>query len=130
MLYYWVKIIHIDTVIFNIGFFILRFYWMLYYPYLVNKTWVRAVSQVNDTLLLVAGITMAVMSRQYPLEMPWLTAKLIGLLLYIVLGSYALKRAKNRSMRILCGVLATVTVGYIVSVALSQTPYSWVLLQS
>jgi uncharacterized membrane protein SirB2 len=125
MVYYWIKILHISTVSFNIAFFVIRFYWMLAHPRLVEKRLVRGLSQFNDTLLLIAGLSMAVMSRQYPLEMPWLTAKLIGLVVYIVFGSLALKRARTRERRILFGVLALITVAYILSIALYRTPTPW-----
>lgn len=128
MLYYWVKVAHIATVSFTIPFFALRFYWMLRHPHLVQEPLVRYISVCNDILLLAAGITLAVMSHQYPFQAPWLTAKLIGLLIYIVLGALALKRAKSRTMRIYFGILALLCVGYIVSVALSRTPASWILL--
>lgn len=128
MLYYWVKMAHIATVSFTIPFFALRFYWMLQHPHLVQKPLVKYIAMWNDILLLAAGITLAVMSHQYPFQEPWLTAKLIGLLIYIVCGALALKRAKSRIMRIYFGLLALLCVGYIVSVALSRTPASWVLL--
>ena len=87
MTYYWIRQLHIATVVFNICFFSLRFYWMLYHPALVQKRWVRRLSQFNDTMLLTAGIAMAVMSHQYPFDAPWLTTKLLVLILYILLGT-------------------------------------------
>ena len=71
---------------------------------------------------------MAVMSRQYPFDAPWLTAKLLILVLYIVLGTMALRLGKTRRQRIVYGLLALLSAGYIVSVALSRTPASWSLL--
>ena len=38
---------------------------------------------VNDTLLLSAAIALAVMSAQYPLVQPWLTAKVVALCLML-----------------------------------------------
>jgi len=125
MTYYWIRQLHIATVIFTITFFALRYYWMLFRPHLSKQRWVRVLSVVNDTTLLCAGIAMAVMSQQYPLQAPWLTAKLIGLLAYIVLGTLALKRAKSRPIRIVTGGLALVSAGYIVSVALTRNPAPW-----
>jgi len=115
-------------VVFNICFFSLRFYWMLYHPALAQNPVVRRLSQFNDTLLLAAGITMAVMSSQYPFDAPWLTAKLLVLILYILLGTMALRLGKTRRQRIVFGLLALMSAGYIVSVAISRTPASWLLL--
>ena len=128
MTYYWIRQLHIATVVFHICFFSLRFYWMLYHPALVQKRWVRRLSQFNDTMLLTAGIAMAVMSRQYPFDAPWLTAKLLVLILYILLGTMALRLGRSRRERIVSGLLALLSAGYIVSVALSRTPASWSLL--
>ena len=128
MTYYWIRQLHIATVVFNICFFSLRFYWMLYHPALVQKHWVRRLSQFNDTMLLTAGIAMAVMSRQYPFDAPWLTTKLLVLILYILLGTMALRLGRSRRERIVYGLLALLSAGYIVSVALSRTPASWSLL--
>lgn len=125
MIYYWIKTLHVSTVIFTIGFFTLRFFWMLNRSRLFNHRWVRLISQTNDTLLLVAGITLAVMSRQYPIAAPWLTAKLAALLLYIILGMFAFRWARSRGNRILFGLTALFTVGYIVAVALTRTPQPW-----
>ena len=125
MTYYWLRQLHVATVIFTISFFTLRFYWMIFHPRLEKQRWVRIGSVTNDTLLLCAGIGMAVLSGQYPFVAPWLTAKLVGLLLYIILGTLALKRARNLRARVLSGVLALISAGYIVSVALTRSPTPW-----
>jgi uncharacterized membrane protein SirB2 len=128
MLYYWIKNAHLATVTFNIGFFMLRYFWMLNRSPLVQKRIIRRISQFNDTLLLLAGISMAILSSQYPFQSPWLTAKLIGLLVYIILGTLALRRARSHRARTLFGILALLTVGYIVLVATYRTPEPWALL--
>ncbi len=125
MIYYWIKTLHISTVTFTIGFFTLRFVWMLNRSRLFNHRWVRLISQVNDSLLLIAGIALAVMSRQYPIAAPWLTAKLVALVIYIIFGMFAFKWARSRGNRVLFGLLALLTVGYIVAVALTRSPQPW-----
>lgn len=114
--------VHVSTVVFTIGFFALRFFWMLYYPGWVRKRWVRHLSVLNDTLLLTAGITMAIILHQYPFQFSWLTAKLVALLVYILLGMHALHFGKSKKSRTLSGILALLTVGYIVAVALTRSP--------
>ncbi len=127
MTYYWIRLLHIATVVFTTGFFALRFYWMLFSPHLLERHWVRTLSVSNDTLLLIAGITLAIKSQQYPFQAAWLSAKLIALLLYIVLGSLALKRGKTRQERTIYGILALICVSYIIAVALNRTPTPWSL---
>jgi uncharacterized membrane protein SirB2 len=128
MSYYWIRQVHIATVIFSISFFALRYYWMLIRSQREKQRWVRILSVVNDTTLLIAGISLAMLSSQYPLVMPWLSAKLAGLLAYILLGTMALKRARTRPLRIISGLLALASAGYIVSVALTRSPTPWAIL--
>lgn len=127
MAYNWIRILHISTVIFTIAFFTLRLVWMQLHPHSVRLVWVRATAQINDTLLLLAGISLALMSKQYPFEVPWLTAKLIALVIYIILGSLALRWAKNRWASIMFGTLALICVGYIVLVAYNRSVTPWML---
>ena len=56
----------------------------------------RSCPHVNDTLLLTSGFGLAVMLGQYPCVNGWLTAKLVALIVYIVLGTVALKRGKTK----------------------------------
>jgi len=67
---------------------------------MLARRWVRVLPHVVDTALLASAIALAVALGQYPLVNGWLTAKLAGLLAYIVLGSIALKRGRTRKIRI------------------------------
>jgi hypothetical protein len=58
---------------------------------------VRVLPHIVDTVLLGSAIAMAVISAQYPFAADWLTAKLIGLLIYIGCGTMALKRARSKA---------------------------------
>ncbi|MCP3672347.1 MAG: SirB2 family protein [Gammaproteobacteria bacterium] len=109
----------------NICIFMIRFYWMMQKSGWVHKKPVRYISVFNDTILLIAGASMAIMSHQYPFVAPWLTTKLVMLLVYIVFGSLALKRGSSMRIRIYCGVIAMCCFLYMVSVAFSRTPASW-----
>ena len=82
----------------------------------------RYLSYAIDTVLLAAAITLTVLLNLYPFEQPWLTAKLLLLIVYIVLGSLALKRAKSRSGHALFFVAAVVTYLFMVSIALAHHP--------
>jgi uncharacterized membrane protein SirB2 len=105
--------------------FILRGLWMMTAPQYLERRWVRILPHVNDTLLLASAIALAVMSRQYPFVMDWLTAKVLALVLYIILGSIALKRGKTRPIRITAFLTALAVFGYIVAVAFSRSPMPW-----
>jgi len=80
---------------------------------------------VIDTLLLASGITLAVMIGASPTENPWLTVKLGAVVVYIVLGSLAVKRLRSRVARGAALFSALLVIVYIVAVAFSKTPIPW-----
>jgi uncharacterized membrane protein SirB2 len=125
-LYPALKLLHVGCVVVTASGFLLRGVWMVRDNPLLRHPLTRVLPHVNDTLLLAAGIGMAVMLRQYPLVDGWLTAKLLALLLYIVLGTIALKRGRTRRIRILAFAGALLTLAYLVAVALTRSP--WPLL--
>lgn len=83
--------------------------------------WLRIVPHVNDTLLLTAAVALAVMSAQYPLAQPWLTAKVAALCVYVALGSVALRRGVSQPVRRIAFAAALASVGYIVGAALTRS---------
>lgn len=87
--------------------------------------WVRAASVAIDTLLLSAGVALWLALSLNPLRDAWLGSKLLMLLLYIGLGSLALKRARGRAARALCLLAAVVVLATMVSVALTKQPLGW-----
>jgi uncharacterized membrane protein SirB2 len=82
----------------------------------------RILPHIVDTLLLGSALSMAWISGQYPFVNGWLTAKLFGLLAYILLGMMALKRGRTRTIRLRYFCLALLAYVYIVGVALSRNP--------
>ena len=82
----------------------------------------RHSSYTIDTGLLGAGVYLAVVSHQYPFVAPWLTMKVLLLAVYVVLGSYALKRGRTPRARLLCYLAAIAVYLLIVSVAMSHSP--------
>jgi uncharacterized membrane protein SirB2 len=122
MAYALVKQLHLATVAVTFALFVLRGVWMMADSPRLGARWVRIVPHVNDTLLLSSGIALAVLIRQYPLAHGWLTAKLVALIAYIVLGTIALKRGKTKSRRIAAWIAALLVFGYMVAVALAHDP--------
>lgn len=80
----------------------------------------RWLPHVNDTALLAAAIALAVWSGQYPLQQPWLTAKVCALLAYIMLGRQALRPGLSVAQRLPWVLAALASVAYIVAVAVSK----------
>ncbi|TXH04651.1 MAG: regulator SirB [Nevskiaceae bacterium] len=85
----------------------------------------RVLPHVIDTVFLLSGLALATTIHQYPFVHGWLTAKVLGLIAYIVLGSLALKRAPTRAGRAVALAAALLTFAYIVGVAMHHDPRSW-----
>jgi len=96
--YLLIRNIHITCAVVTAGLFVLRGLlqvwgvdWRARWPVL------RWLPHVNDSLLLGAGLTLMPLSGQYPdAAHPWLTGKLILLLLYIGAGAQALRDKRPR----------------------------------
>lgn len=82
----------------------------------------RHTSVVIDTGLLAAGVGLWTMLSLHPAQQPWLGAKLGLLLVYIVLGSLALKRAPSQAARAACYVAALAVFFWMVSIARAHHP--------
>lgn len=115
-----IKLIHIGTAFISISFFIVRGFWVFIDSPMMTKKWVKIVPHINDTILLITAIMLAVTIHQYPFVETWLTAKFIALIFYIIFGMFALKRAKEKKNKIIFFILALLTFSYIVGVALTR----------
>jgi uncharacterized membrane protein SirB2 len=122
MEYTLLKAIHVTSAILSISGFAARGVLMLRDSPLLKARFVRIAPHVVDTVLLGSAIALAWLTAQYPFVLPWLTAKVIGLFAYIVLGSIALSRGRTKPVRAIAFLLALCTALYIVSVALLRTP--------
>ncbi len=116
------KHIHMLCAVISIIGFIVRGALAIKGSSILQKKWLRIAPHIVDTLLLLAAVGLMITTQQYPFVNDWLTAKLIGLLVYIFLGVYTLKIAKTQSARVASYVLAIVVFGYIAMVAVTKTP--------
>jgi uncharacterized membrane protein SirB2 len=82
----------------------------------------RYLSYAIDTTLLGAALMLAVSLRQYPFVHGWLTVKVCLLVVYVVLGSIALKRGRTSAIRLYSFVAAIAVYLFIVSVARAHAP--------
>jgi uncharacterized membrane protein SirB2 len=116
-----VKHIHITSVAISGSFFVLRGIWAMRNSPLLQERWVRIAPHLIDTILLSSALLMVFWSGQYPFAQAWLTAKVLALLLYIVLGSIALKRGKTARGRALAFCAALAVLAYILAVAVTRS---------
>jgi len=116
------KMTHVTSVLLSFSLFTLRGIWMLADSRWLHWRPTRIVPHVVDTVLLASAIALAILIHQYPFVHAWLTAKILGLVVYIALGTLALKRGRTREIRGVTWVAALLVFGYIVSVALQHDP--------
>jgi uncharacterized membrane protein SirB2 len=83
---------------------------------------VRYLTYSVDTILLVAALMLTTVVHQYPFADNWLTMKVVLLVVYIVLGTYALKRGKTEAIRLGAFLAALAVFAFIASVARAHNP--------
>lgn len=120
--YFLIKKLHVLFVLLSIGGFLLRGAWMLSGSALLEHRVTRTLPHVIDSLLLITAIALAVMIAQYPFVAGWITAKVVGLVAYIVLGVIALRRGPTLAIRLSALLAAVATYAWIVSVAITKSP--------
>lgn len=123
MLYLAAKHLHVLCVTLSIIGFCLRGVLIMQKSALMRRRWFRILPHVNDSLLLLAAITLSVLIGQYPFLDDWLTAKVFGLIAYIILGAIAFQPGRDWRVRLAAGVAAVAVFGWIVSVGLSKQPW-------
>ncbi len=116
------KYVHMSSVVFTLIFFVLRGIWMMQGSALLKKKWVKVLAPAIDTVLLVSAIAQAIKISQYPFVDHWLTAKVLVLVIYIMLGMIALNYGKTKGIRITAWVGALFCFAYIASVAVTHNP--------
>lgn len=121
-MYILLKNTHISSVVLSLFLFILRGYWMIVASDRLQLRFVRIFPHVVDTVLLASAIGLMLTLEQYPFAHGWLTAKIFGLIAYILLGSIALKYGATRKIRITAFAGALLVFAYIVGVALTHSP--------
>lgn len=126
MSYLTLKTLHVSCAALSYALFFLRGVWLINESAMARQRWVKIVPHLIDTVLLTSAIALAMTLHQYPFVDTWLTAKVIALLLYIALGSIALKYAKTRNRRIFSWLAAQAVFGYIILTAINHNPF-WMM---
>lgn len=118
--YMLLKQIHIVLAVTTLISFVIRGYWMITDSSLLHHKMVKTIPHVIDTLLLSTAVALMMMAGFYPWILDWVAAKILLLLLYIVLGTIALKRGKTKTQRIAAFIAALICIGLIFKSALSK----------
>lgn len=125
------KLIHVSCAFISVSGFVLRGYWMLTGDARLQRRLTRVLPHVIDTLLLASAVGMLLILQISPLQSGWLSAKLLALLVYIVLGMVALRFGRTTRQRTTAWVLALCVAMYMFSVAYAKNPAGpWQLLRA
>ncbi len=84
---------------------------------------VRTLPHLVDTVLLVSALALAWTWRHVPGAAPWLTAKVVGVVVYIGFGMVALRPGRPAPVRAAAWAAALATFAWIVSVAITKSPF-------
>ncbi|MFL1467755.1 SirB2 family protein [Marinobacter sp. HN1S83] len=85
-----------------------------------RQTPLRWIPHANDTVLLVAAISLLFVTPWMPFVHGWLTAKIFLLVGYIVAGVFAMKQTASLTVRLVASVLALVQVMAIFHLAMTK----------
>ena len=86
---------------------------------------VRYLSYAIDTALLTSALMLLTILPGAMFANHWLTVKLSLLLVYVLLGSFALKRGRTPRIRLACYVGALLVSAMVVGIAYYHHPLGW-----
>lgn len=119
MSYAALKHFHLLTIFLSLSLFLIRGALSLQKIHWVRNKPVRLLVHTNDTLLLASALGMCHYLGLWPFyNSAWITAKVVGLLVYIGLGTLAIRKSS-----VVGYLLALVTLGYIIWVAINKAPF-------
>ncbi|RLK51668.1 putative membrane protein SirB2 [Alkalispirillum mobile] len=125
-LYMPLKHTHMLMAIISITLFVLRGLMLPIAPGVLANKAVRIIPHIFDTVLLLTALGLLAVLSLNPFAQGWVMAKIIGLVVYIVLGTIALKRGRTAMSKGLAFFAAVLTFAYIYAVALTRTPLPFV----
>ncbi|HHW4413585.1 SirB family protein [Citrobacter freundii] len=118
--------VHLICIALSVGLLTLRFWWRYTQARLASARWTRIAPPVIDTVLLLSGVALIAKTHILPFteQGTWLTEKLFGVIIYIVLGFIALdyRRARSQQARLIAFPLALVVLYIIIKLATTKIP--------
>ncbi len=124
--YFDIKMVHIAAVLVSGTLFFVRGMALnVFGAGWVMKAPLRYLSYTVDTVLLIAAVLLTIIIGQYPFVQAWLTTKVLLLIVYIGLGTFALKRGRTVHGRLVAWLAALTVFAFIASVALAHDPRGW-----
>jgi uncharacterized membrane protein SirB2 len=117
-----IRLFHISCALLSGSLFCLRGLLMLAGSAHANHLLLRWLSYVIDTSLFAAALLLMTLLHQFPIQQNWLTIKLLLIVAYVVLGSFALRRARTYRARAGCFAAAALVYLFVISVAREHDP--------
>ena len=126
MSYVLLKQIHVFFALTSIIGFMLRWNWRMRGSRLSQMKLTKIAPHIIDTLFLTTGVALTFTINQFPLSTPWLTAKITGLLVYIVLAMFAMSGKVSRPWRVTAFIAAVSIYAWILTVARFKSPWGFI----
>ena len=114
------KMAHVTCVVISGSLFIFRYARLSLYPNQPLAKALKVVPHINDTVLLFSAIGMLTLIGLNPFTTPWLLAKIVALLVYIVLGTVCMRSLPGSRRQSASFVAAISVFAYILLVGLSK----------
>ncbi len=120
-MYIALKHLHLTFVALALLLFFIRGILLFIRSPLFNKKLLKILPHIVNTIMLVSGVVLAINLGMKPGAHPWLMAKIIGLVVFIILGIGAFK-VRNTLLQKILWINALLVFAYIVSVAITKNP--------
>ncbi|MDF2625572.1 MAG: siroheme synthase [Kosakonia cowanii] len=118
--------LHLTSVALTISLFTLRYWWRWSNNPRFQARWVRVLPHIVDSVLLLSGVGLIALTGYLPFTVKgaWLTEKLFGVIIYIVLGFIALGRHRPRGQQVgfIAFMLGLVVLYIIIKLAATKVP--------
>jgi len=114
------KLGHIACVVISGSLFIYRYARLRMHPDQPLAKALKVLPHINDTVLLACAIGMLSLIGLNPFTTPWLLAKIVALLVYILLGSICMRSLPGSRRQAVSFVAAISVFAYILLVGMSK----------
>jgi uncharacterized membrane protein SirB2 len=125
-----IRAVHIGAVLLSGTLFGLRGVGVLLGAHWPQAVLMRWLSYGIDTVLLTAALMLLGIVPAAVFANHWLGVKLALLVVYVVLGSFALKRARSTRARAICFAAAVVVFVTMLGIARTHHPWGWLAVAS
>lgn len=114
------KLAHISCVVISGSLFIYRYARLSLHPDQALPKALKVLPHINDTVLLSCAIGMLVLIGLNPFTTPWLLAKIVALVVYIVLGVICMRSLPGSRRQSISFVAAISVFAYILLVGFNK----------